>query len=58
MVNILMLYWYIGRRYNGSSNIVGKKVAENENIVLTEAVCYILLSLIKPNPGYGIMKDI
>lgn len=33
-------------------------MAGNENIVLTEAVYYILLSLIKPNHGYGIMKNI
>ena len=31
-------------------------MAENENIVLTEAVYYILISLIKPNHGYGIRK--
>lgn len=29
-----------------------------ENIALTEAVYYILLSLIKPNHGYGIMQDV
>lgn len=28
-----------------------------ENIVLTEAVYYILLSLTKPNHGYGIMQQ-
>lgn len=33
-------------------------MAGNENIVLTEAVYYILISLIKPNHGYGIMKNI
>lgn len=33
-------------------------MAGNENVVLTEAVYYILLSLIKPNHGYGIMKNI
>lgn len=30
----------------------------NENIVLTEAVYYILLSLYKPLHGYGIMQNI
>jgi DNA-binding PadR family transcriptional regulator len=29
-----------------------------ENTALTEAVYYILLSLTKPNHGYGIMQDI
>ncbi len=29
---------------------------ENNNIALTEAVYYILLSVIKPNHGYGIMQ--
>ena len=29
-----------------------------ENIVLTEAVYYILLSLLKPRHGYGIMQDV
>ncbi len=30
----------------------------NENIALTEAVYYILLSLYKPNHGYGIMQNV
>jgi len=29
-----------------------------ENIALTEAVYYILLSLTKPNHGYGIMQNV
>ena len=42
---------YIGRRYIGSG---GKFMA---NIALTEAVYYILLSLLSPRHGYGIMQN-
>ncbi|MBQ5775940.1 MAG: helix-turn-helix transcriptional regulator [Bacteroidaceae bacterium] len=33
-------------------------MGENTNIVLTEAVYYILLSLMKPLHGYGIMQKV
>ncbi len=33
-------------------------MADNSNIVLTEAVYYILLSLMQPLHGYGIMQKI
>ena len=33
-------------------------MADNENIVLTEAVYYILLSLKEPLHGYGIMQNV
>lgn len=33
-------------------------MSENENIVLTEAVFYILLSLKEPLHGYGIMQNV
>jgi DNA-binding PadR family transcriptional regulator len=42
---------YIVRRYIGSGGIV------MANIALTEAVYYILLSLLTPRHGYGIMQN-
>ena len=56
---------YIGRRYKDSRyNADGNRVrgikmdSTNINIVLTEAVYYILLSLYKPLHGYGIMQNV
>ena len=53
---------YIGRRYNYIVNRYnGKRYTERgyimENIALTEAVFYILLSLNEPLHGYGIMQN-
>ena len=54
---------YIGRRYNitiGSRYNAKryKEVNELSNPALTEAVYYILLSLIEPLHGYGIMQNV
>ena len=43
--------YYIGWRYIGSGGI------SMANIALTEAVYYILLSLLSPRHGYGIMQN-
>lgn len=48
-------YNYIVNRYNGKRYIKGGN--KLENIALTEAVFYILLSLEKPLHGYGIMQN-
>ena len=48
---------YNGDRYNGSrSNAKG--VNYMSNTALTEAVYYILLSLMQPMHGYGIMQNV
>lgn len=52
---------YIGKRYNKSNDISARDIKGglklNENIVLTESTYYILLSLYKPQHGYGIMQQ-
>ena len=52
---------YIGTRYNKSNDILARDIKGglklNENIVLTESTYYILLSLYKPQHGYGIMQQ-
>ena len=52
---------YIGKRYNKSNDISVRDIKGglklNENIVLTESTYYILLSLYKPQHGYGIMQQ-
>ena len=52
---------YIGKRYNKSNDISERDIKGglklNENIVLTESTYYILLSLYKPQHGYGIMQQ-
>ena len=52
---------YIGKRYNKSNDISACDIKGglklNENIVLTESTYYILLSLYKPQHGYGIMQQ-
>ena len=45
------IFVYIGCRYIGSGGIYMASIA------LTEAVYYILLSLLTPRHGYGIMKN-
>ena len=47
---------YNGSRYNGKRN--KWKELYMSNTALTEAVYYILLSLMKPMHGYGIMQNI
>jgi DNA-binding PadR family transcriptional regulator len=48
---------YNGSRYNGSrSNVKGANFMSNT--ALTEAVYYILLSLMQPMHGYGIMQNV
>lgn len=52
---------YIAKRYNKSNDISVRDIKGglklNENIVLTESTYYILLSLYKPQHGYGIMQQ-
>lgn len=52
---------YIVKRYNKSNDISVRDIKGglklNENIVLTESTYYILLSLYKPQHGYGIMQQ-
>ena len=48
---------YNGSRYNGSRSN-SKGVNYMSNTALTEAVYYILLSLMQPMHGYGIMQNV
>ena len=48
-------YFCIGCRYNDHRYKI-KNMGENTNNALTEAVYYILLSLVTPLHGYGIMQ--